>query len=644
MSKNINNLVRIAKILKELKEERELVGIPEAVMSRYPEGSEGIVINEDKFIVLNTLDTSEVKETDRIHELKDANLKYNVNFFLSTRETDEPDIIDESHNKSKLINEAYTEVSFLPKDIYSQAQFNSEEAKAAIRGIIDRSSFGPHDFDDYRVESNLYSSGNVFDEIYRCRCVFHDISGNESVESLLIKAFKVSNQKGAEYSYRIINSEDIKEQVEQLEQKVSSDKSGEMYTVFARISNEEYAEIERHIKEGISKYYEENSKKYYRLTRVDIKAIYCLRLKKTPIVLNLLVDNSIIASLPTFYSMVAGEFNVFTCPNCNTLSSDSYDGIKIHVDHDFVDMDEDMLGVKRAIGCSHCMERCKRCGAWHFKLKDYNQILGKNFNPITKRRFLRNYADTDVRAETLCSCKEYLTWVYDEMSLVTKGGKTYYERIVDKFLSGGCKLAFVNYLTGEVIAQYDDFVNYLHEYLLIYLKKNGKIHKKSTELKLKDSSQNEKRVRIHNFADIYIENQNNEFSDFKLEQYVEQAILDYKKSLADALNLVPSNIKITTLALTETCSCCGGSYFTGKNSEGESYFSSVKNSCRCCDEATSNGYRIWSRVDDGVTFYRPKGQDKAIRTYQSESGEQIYEEWLKGALLGAIDRIKTSKR
>ena len=91
--------------------------------------------------------------------------------------------------------------------------------------------------------------------------------------------------------------------------------------------------------------------------------------------------------------MVAGDLNVFTCPHCNTLSSDSnsYDGIKIHIDHDYTDIEEDMLGAKMPIGCSDCMERCPRCGAWHFKTSDYANVISKGYNPINSRKFLKKF-------------------------------------------------------------------------------------------------------------------------------------------------------------------------------------------------------------------------------------------------------------
>lgn len=643
MIKKNNNLVEIARILIEIKEERDLHGVPSSVMSRYPEGSQGIVINEDKFIVLNSQETTEIKETDQVNELKDKNLKYNINFYLGTHESDEPDIIDDTHNKSKLINEAYTEVSFLPKDIYSQADFNSEEGKSALRSIIDKSRFSVNDFDDYRVEKPLYQSGNVYDEIYRCRCIFNDISGNESVESLLIKAFKVSNQKGAEYSYKIISSENIKEQVEELENRVADDTTGEMRSVYSKVSANEYADIEKHIKEGIEQYYLENSKKFYRLTRVDIKAIYCLRLRKNPIEINLLVDNSIVATLNTFYSMVAGDFNVFTCPNCNTLSGDSnsYDGIKIHVDHDYTNMDEEMLDARHPIGCSSCMERCPRCGGWHFKFSEYTNIISKGFNPINKRKFLKYYSNRDVKTETLCSCRENLSWIYDEMSLVKKNGKEYYERVVDRFLSGACKLVFINYATGEVIATYDDYINYVHEYLLSYLKKNQTIYKKFVTATDSRDLGASKRDRVHNFTDMYIVNENNEFDGFFLEQYIEQSILDFKKDLADCFNISTNLIKATDQSLTVKCTCCNGLYYKEKNIHGEAYYNQVKNMCCCCSEANANNLKIWNRADDGVTFYKPKNKDIAIRTFQSISGEEFYDKWLKNSLEKMIDKLKS---
>ena len=640
MSKT-NNLVKIAQILIEMKEERDLHGVPASVMSRYPDGSCGIVINEDKYIVLNSFGVSD--EPEKVNELKDRSLKYNANFYLGTHETDEPDIIDDAHNKSKLINEAYTEVSFLQKDIYSQAPFDRVEGRNALRSVIDPIEFGPNDFDDYKVDSPTYSGSDVYDKIYRCRCIFNDISGNESVESLLIKAYRVSNKKGSEYSYNVIGSDNVKEQVEELENKVVADTTGEMRSCFSKISEAEYEDVKKNIRAGIEKYYEENSKKFYRLIRVDIKAIYCIRLKKNPMVVHLLVDGSMIAEFPTYYSMVSGGFNVFTCPNCDTLSSEtrSYDGIKIHVDHDFIDTeDERMIGTKRPIGCTDCMEKCSKCGAWHFKLNQFNSVISKGFLPVSSRRFLKNYSGRDVDPSSLCSCKEYLSWVYDEMSEVNRNGQTYYEKIVDKFLNGACKLVFINYPTGEVVADYGDFINYLYEYLSIYLKKKPSAYKVFKALGTGRTNEEGRKERIHNFIDAYLTDKEGAFNDVPVENYVRQAFSDYKKSLADALNVRDVDIKATSSVAVAVCECCGGRYFNGGTSHGEIYFNTIKNQCCCCAEATSHDYRIWTRADDGVTFYKRKSSDVVIRTYLSNRGELLFDQWLVSAKRGIVNKLR----
>ncbi len=642
-----NNLVEIANILIEMKEERDLHGdnLP-TIMARYPEGSRGIDINEEKYIVLNTPENRDVNESEITHELKERGLKYNPNFYLGTHESDEPDIIDDTHNKSKLINEAYTEVPFLPKDIYSQAEFNSEEGRAAFRNIIDKQSYSAVDFEDYKVNKQtnpLYSNANVYDEIYRCRCIFNDISGNESVESLLIKAFKVSDQKNAEYSYQIISSENIKEQVEELENRVANDTTGEMRAVYSKISNNEYAEIEKHIKEGIEQYYYENRKKFYRLTRVDIKAIYCLRLKKIPVVLNLLVNDRTVAEHTTYYSMVAGDFNVFSCPNCNTLSggANSYGGIKVHVDHDYTDDEEGLLNNKHPIGCTSCMERCSKCGRWHFKFSEYGNVVNRRYKTRNDRRFLKAYSGKETKTETLCTCRQYLSWVYDEMSTVKSHGTEYNERVVDRFLSGQCKLVFINYATGEIIANYDDYINYVHNYLQVYLRKNSKILQKFNSAVGKESRSKSKRDRVHNFTDMYIVNEDNEFSDINLEDYIRQSMLDFKKGLAEAFNVFEALIKVTDFKNTIKCSCCGGMYYKEKNTDGELYYNSVKDLCCCCSEASDSNLKIWSRTDDGITFYKPKNKDSAVRTFHSANGEEYYDTWLKESLVRINEKLKT---
>ena len=142
---------------------------------------------------------------------------------------------------------------------------------------------------------------------------------------------------------------------------------------------------------------------------------------------------------------------------------------------------------------------------------------------------------------------------------------------------------------------------------------------------------------------MYIVNENNEFEGFALESYIEQSILDFKKGLADCFNIPDSFIKVTDQRNTVRCSCCDGLYYKDKNKNGEQYYNSVKNLCCCCSEATNSNLKIWNRVDDGVTFYKPKNKETAIRTFQSAKGEEFYNEWLKACLVKMTEKLKITK-
>jgi hypothetical protein len=627
-----NNLVEIAKILKSLKQERNLVNVSSKILSKYPEGSEGIVINEENYIVINTNESHIKTKSESINTLKDSKLKYNPNFFLSTNDSEEPDIIDETHNKSKIITEAYTEVSFLPKDIYSEAAFNSYEAKNSLSNLIDKEKLHALDFDDYNVVEPSYKYGDVFDEIYRLRCIFNDITGNQSVESLLIKAFKVSNIKGEEYSYKVVNSEYVKEYLDHLETIVERDKSGQTRFSYSKLSQEEYENIELHIKEGIDAFYLENQNRFYRLTRVDVKAIYALRIKKIPIQINFLVDNGIIAKMDSYYSMVAGDMNVFTCPNCNKLSNDSKhaDGMKVHIDQDFRNMDENLLGSQMPIGCTECMGECHRCGSWHFKFSDYSKLASKDFRPINRRTFLKSQIKKNMNPVDFCQCKEHLTWIYDEMSYKKKEGQEQYTKIIDKMLTKRAKLSIINYLTGEVIASYEDLLLFMDKRLKHYFKRDPKILELygSSELEEYNKLVDKMEDFISEYLNVNINESHETFKDSKIENFISQTILDYKNELSKALNIPRELIKITSLNETSICKSCKMEFYKNENYESEFYYNNVKEVCHCCDEAINNNYVNWLRVEDGVMFYKPIKSTEAIGIIESDRGDERFQVYL----------------
>ena len=100
MSKN-NNLLDIADLLIKIKAERELHenDIPPSITARYSKNNiRGIYIDGDKYIVVNSDEAAASTQKEEVNELKDKGTKYNLDFYLSTHDFDEPNVIDEEHN------------------------------------------------------------------------------------------------------------------------------------------------------------------------------------------------------------------------------------------------------------------------------------------------------------------------------------------------------------------------------------------------------------------------------------------------------------------------------------------------------------------------------------------------------------------
>jgi len=643
---NKNNLVKISGILKELKSERIVEDEKKIISSKYPIGSEAILLDEEKYIVINNLEKEEtITKNKNYRTLKEKNLKYNQNFYLSTVKNNEPDIIDWSRNKGKLINEAYKEVSFLPKDIISTVPFDSFQARKSVRSVIDTKKYSSNDFDDFAVTKSQYYKGDEFDEIYRVRCIFNDITGNETLESLIIKAYRTSNIPGKEYSYEILDNDYMKNDLNNLEKKIEegmkiSESSGsKIQAVYSKISKDEYDKITKNIENGIKQYYQERKNIYFRLIRVDIKAIYALRIKKIPIDVKLLLDNSPIAQMSTYYSMVDNEFNVFSCPHCQKLSNliPVGDKFSIHVDQDYRNMEDAMFGLDMPIGCNECMEKCSSCGRWHFSLGDFEKVIGSGYQPMSTRKFLKNYADNIYNVSDLCSCKEYLNWIYDDMSLTQRNQNIEPSKlkIIDNFLLNGSKLVFINYLTGEELANNKDFSEYIYNNFIKYLS-SIKDEMKYEENK-KNTNNDEiikiKTEKIHNIIDLYINDEmffiSNNLGHIKLNELIMQIINSYKSKLSSYLNINVDNIKCTSKNNLSKCESCKHKFYNIKNFDGEIYFNSSKKFCHCCDEAIEKELRVWDRKEDGLTFFRSKKSKDTFTIYHSFSGDENYDSWLR---------------
>lgn len=657
---NKNNLVKISNILKELKSERIVEDERKIISSKYPSGSEAIRLDEEEYIVINNLENEEtITKNENYGTLKERDLKYNPSFYLSTVKNNEPDIIDWNRNKGKLINEAYKEVSFLPKDIISTTPFDSFQARKSVRSVIDTKKYSSNDFDDFAVTKSQYYKGDEYDEIYRVRCVFNDITGNETLESLIIKAYRTSNIPGKEYSYEILNNDYMKNDLENLEKKIEegtkiTENSGSrIQAVYSKISKDEYDKITKNIENGIKKYYQERRNVYFRLIRVDIKAIYALRMKKIPIDVKLLLDNSPIAQMSTYYSMVDNEFNVFSCPHCQKLSNLALVGEKfsIHVDQDYRNMEDAMFGLDMPIGCNNCMENCSKCGRWHFSLGDFEKVIGSGYQPMSTRKFLKNYADNIYNVSDLCSCKEYLNWIYDDMSLVQRNQNIEPSKlkIIDNFLFEGSKLVFINYLTGEELANNKDFSEYIYNNFIKYLSpiKAEMIFKGKKKNPSNDEIILMKTEKIRNIIDLYINDEvffnNNGLGHIKLNELIMQIIKSYKTKLSDHLNINMNNIRCTSINSLSKCESCKHKFYNTNNFDGEVYYNSSKKLCHCCDEAIEKELRVWDRKEDGLTFFRTKNSKDTFTIYHGISGDENYDKWLKKTkekILKSVSKLK----
>lgn len=639
MSKN--KLIEIAEILREIKKERVLDDIPKEIKSRYPSDSVGIKINGKKWIVVDNEKEGSEETDDKA--VTSQVLKYNPNFFFATTGAEDIELIDDQHNKGILLDEAYTEVSYLRKDVEKEDEsLDKEEARNALVNVIDFNHLNVNDFDDIGISESLRNNRKAYDNVYRCRCISSDVAGNQMVDSILIKAYKVSNK---ETSYETINNENIKNYIENLEDEITKDSSNIVNS--SQINDSEYDEIYTHINNALNKFYTENADKS-RVARVDVKAIYSLRLKKIPFTVSFKADSTTVARIHTYYSKLAKEFNIFSCPTCKSLSTNKKStSINFHVDHDYFSEDND----DSPIGCTKCMEKCARCGRWHFKLD--NDVEDTGYTLRSPRKFLKSLKGSKKRVDEFCSCKEYLTWMYDEMSYIEKRNsdneiierESYNEKIIENLFRNQCKLVFVNYLTGEVLTKYDDFVAYFHEYLMTYLDKSRQkdILNKYKDLKVKDGSKADPiKAQVHRFIESYLINTDDEYEGFDLRGVVENAISDFKAHISGQLNIKVDYIKCTSERNCSVCKSCEAMYYSIENKESESYYNTIKEYCCCCDQATSGNrsLKVWNRIDDNVLFYRAPKTGKITRVFQSEIGEVLYDDWKKSIREKAIKGLK----
>jgi hypothetical protein len=229
-----------------------------------------------------------------------------------------------------------------------------------------------------------------------------------------------------------------------------------------------------------------------------------------------------------------------------------------------------------------------------------------------------------------CQCKEHLTWIYDEMSYKKKEGQEQYTKIIDKMLTKRAKLSIINYLTGEVIASYEDLLLFMDKRLKHYFKRDPKILELygSTEVVDYNKIIDKMEDFISEYLSINMNETHETFKESKIENFIRQTILDYKNELSKALNIPRELIKITSLNETSICKSCKMEFYKNENYESEFYYNNVKEVCHCCDEAINNNYVNWLRVEDGVMFYKPSNSTETIRIIESDRGDERFQVYL----------------
>ena len=315
--------------------------------------------------------------------------------------------------------------------------------------------------------------------------------------------------------------------------------------------------------------------------------------------------------------------------------------MKIHVCHDFSTVDEGVTGGYKPIGCNRCMEYCERCGAWHYKMSEFTNVESK-YKVLSSRQFLRQFIKKKVKSDDFCQCKEYLSWVYDEMTPILQNDQIYYDNTIDKFLSGSCKLVFVNGLTGEQLATYKDYVKFLYKFLEFVLPSH-----KSVNTLFKHDAPVEKdydsiKEHIHNFVNQYKSYNKEEllsspFGYFQLEDFVKESIGLFKNGLQKSFNYTEDVIKMTRSDRMKLCDTCHGNYFYIDNNKYNliQYHNGI-NECSTCNDAKLMNYRYWVRVADNVNFYK-SSKNIVKRTVQTLKGEYTYEAWLSDSISKQIN-------
>ncbi len=643
---NNASLVEIAELLKTINSEKRSPGV--AIPNYLPqENSTAILIKDKKYVVVDTnLNTNNSIDKPVEGEAQ----KYNYFFYNSinsAKDSDGWDIIDNERNKKVLLEEAYSEVAFFKQEVNLQLDNIADDTRDSIESAISDSIIDKNDPEIGSIKVSIISGESAAaDYVYRCSCIFRSINENDEPKNILVYATYIGEN---EYKYNVVDSVDEKKFQEKL-------KNADNRKVPLEEETEEYdPNFKKNLEDALEAYYLKDSN----IERITVQAVYCIKYLKTPIKVefkkkNPRADESefLDAEYITYYSPFFAKEeesiqNSFTCPICKNDSKanaqNNKEPMKLHIDKELkINIGKDKF--LYPIGCNECMKQCKRCGKWHLKSiyikgdgKQQKGLLDKGYeinrDTQSKKDFLRNITTVEDTVN-YCDCKEYLSWIHDEMY---PDGQ---DRVISHFLTGAQskgdtkRYSFINCLTGEEIATDADFAKYSYKYLV------NNLDRKNRD-KLINGKGDRDENKLFNFIFGVLEDASGKYDDFK-EDYVEYGCLEsFKEELGAIVNVPADYIKITLASNIKTCKSCGGDYFFDSD---KSYAIKVPGSedeyiCNCCNVATTNNkvLKIWRRAEDNVIYYRSKEnieEGKVVRVLEhaSELSKIDYKSYIRQAV------------
>lgn len=303
---------------------------------------------------------------------------------------------------------------------------------------------------------------------------------------------------------------------------------------------------------------------------ISVKSIFEISMTFAEIQLRLTDEEKRLGYYDSVYMASEGnEFetlnaNIHVCNSCGHEIVDVKDSSKIHKLHvnmdayydDTVDPDKPVY----AVGCEGCLQRCEKCGGWHFNYSKLDPTIYAKVRFARGREFIRGLRAVEAN---YCTCREGIEWVYDDES----GTETEHDVIDIK------KMAFINY-ANEKLDTYEGF---------------NKFYEKAKK-------EREKKGELDAIEEC---------------KFAKSMIAKYKAELAKRFEIDTRDIKITSIDRCSTCSVCGGEYYCGNLSSGFEY----DYRCNVCDELIAEKRSIVTR-SDGMIFMRAKSSNGyAVRKY-----------------------------